>query len=222
MRGVALIAVLATLTITACGETDSGTNAAPEDGVPSGIYAVDPSHTYVTFSYLHQGLSYPLLRATSINGELDFDSDDISSSKVSISIAADSIRSNVENFDRELASRKFFNVEKYPNISFSTERYVPSGENEGILYGHVTIRDITRPLELAVTLNNALMHPIFNVPAIGFSASGSLTRSDFGLDRFVPVVSDTVVITIEIEFLRGSNDNSASAAQTARNAHAER
>ncbi len=222
MRGAGLIAVLATLTITACSKTDSGPGAAPDDGVPSGIYAVDPSHTYVTFSYLHQDLSYPLLRATSINGELEFDSDNISNSKVSISIAADSIRSNVGNFDKELASRKFFNVEEYPNISFSTDRYEASSENEGILYGHVTIRDTTQPLELAVTLNDAIMHPIFDVPAIGFSASGSLTRSEFGLDRFVPVVSDTVVITIEIEFLLGSNDNSASAAKSAQNAHAKR
>jgi len=225
MRRAALVAVLSALAmiaLTGCGQKDSGPAATPGDGVPSGIYAIDPSHTYVTFSYLHQGLSYPLLRATNIDGELDFDKDDISKSKVSISIAADSIRSNVENFDLELASRKFFNVEKYPQITFDTDRYEASSDNEGILHGHVTIRGISQPLELAVTLNNALMHPIFDVPAIGFSATGSLSRSDFELDRFVPVVSDMVIITIEIEFLLGSNDGSASAARIARTPYAER
>jgi hypothetical protein len=54
-------------------------------------------------------------------------------------------------------------------------------------------------------------HPMLNKPVIGFSASGSLKRSDFGLDRFVPMVADQVAISIEAEFLRGSNDASAAA-----------
>jgi hypothetical protein len=58
-------------------------------------------------------------------------------------------------------------------------------------------------------------HPMLNKPVIGFSASGSLKRSDFGLDRFVPMVADQVAISIEAEFLRGSNDASAAAAKLA-------
>jgi polyisoprenoid-binding protein YceI len=221
MRHILLAAGLMTLAVAGCSQSGTESANTTGEGVPSGVYSIDQSHTYVSFSYLHQGLSYPLLRATSINGEMEFDSDDISKSKVSIAIAADAIRSNVDNFDKELASRKFFNAGKYPYITFSTDRYVASSDTTGILYGYVTIRDVTEPLELAVTLNNALIHPILDVPVIGFSATGSLTRSDFGLDRFVPVVSDTVVFNIEVEFLLGSNDSSSSAAMIARQASAE-
>jgi polyisoprenoid-binding protein YceI len=200
------------------GETES-----LESGdVPSGIYAVDQSHTYITFSYLHQGLSYPLLRATSADGELDYDANNISNSKVNISVAADSIRTNVDFFDKELASRKFFNAEKFPHMNFTTDSYSATSESEGLLSGHITIRGITEPLELAVTLNNALVHPMLDIPVIGFSATGSLSRSDFGLDRFVPVVSDTVAFNIEIEFLHGSNEGSAAAVARTLNESVER
>jgi polyisoprenoid-binding protein YceI len=220
MKLTLITIALSALVLSGCGASDSGSTSG--DSVSSGTYAIDPSHTYVTFSYLHQGLSYPLLRATSIDGELDYDSNDMANSNVNISVATDSIRTNIDHFDKELASRKFFNAEKYPYITFATESYSAISDSEGILTGNVTIRDITRPLELAVTLNNALVHPMLNIPAIGFSATGSLSRSDFGLDRFVPVVSDTVVFNIETEFLYGSNDGSGAAAARARAVSAEK
>jgi len=214
-----IIIALAALALSGCGSSDSGSTSG--DSVPSGAYSIDPSHTYLTFSYLHQGLSYPLLRATNINGELDYDAANISNSVVSVSVATDSIRTNIDHFDKELASRKFFNAEKYPHITFTTDSYAAINDSEGVLSGRVTIRNITKPLELAVTLNAAMIHPMLDIPVIGFSASGSLSRSDFGLDRFVPVVSDTVVLNIETEFLLGSNDESSAAAMQARAASAE-
>ena len=220
MKLTLITIALSALVLSGCGASDSGSTSG--DSVSSGTYAIDPSHTYVTFSYLHQGLSYPLLRATSIDGELDYDSNDMANSIVNISVATDSIRTNIDHFDKELASRKFFNAEKYPYITFATESYSAISDSEGILTGNVIIRDITQPLELAVTLNNALVHPMLNIPAIGFSATGSLSRSDFGLDRFVPVVSDTVVFYIETEFLYGSNDGSSAAAARARAVSAEK
>jgi polyisoprenoid-binding protein YceI len=220
MKCPRITVALAALVLSGCGPDN--TDSTSGESVPSGTYSVDPSHTYVTFSYLHQGLSYPLLRATSINGELEYDGDDMANSSVNISVAADSIRTNIDHFDKELASRKFFNAEKYPHISYTTDSYSVISETEGLLNGHVTIRGITEPLQLAVTLNNALVHPMLDVPVIGFSATGSLARSDFGLDRFVPVISDSVVVDIEIEFLLGSNDGSAAAATRARDTSVER
>lgn len=220
MKRIFLTVALAMLVLSGCGPDNTASDSG--DSVPSGTYAVDPSHTYLTFSYLHQGLSYPLLRATNIDGELDYDSNDIANSRVNISIATDSIRTNIDHFDKELASRKFFNAEKYPYITYTTDSYSVISETEGLLNGHVSIRGITEPLELAVTLNNALIHPMLNIPVIGFSATGSLSRSDFGLDRFVPVISDSVVFNIEIEFLLGGNDGSSAAAARARVALAEK
>ena len=200
----------------ACGQGDQPQTSV--DGglpIPSGTYAVDKSHTYVIFSYLHQDLAYPLLRATDIDGELELDVGAMKNSAVSIAIAVDSIRTNLEYFDNELASRKFFHAEKYPHITFATYSYKPLSESLGELTGFVTIRDVTRPIVLSVTINGAMAHPTLNKPVIGFSATGSLSRSEFDLDRFLSDVSDHVDIRIEAEFLYGSNDDSAAAADLA-------
>jgi polyisoprenoid-binding protein YceI len=196
--------------LAACGQGEPVDNGGVL-GVPSGAYAVDKSHTYVTFSYFHQGLSYPLLRITGIDGELELDNSALENSTVSIAADVDSIRTNLDYFDKELASRKFFHADKYPHITLSTHSYTPLNESVGELIGFVTIRDITKPIVLSVVINGAMDHPMLNKPVIGFSASGSLNRSDFGLDRFVPMVGDQVAISIEAEFLRGSTDASAAA-----------
>jgi polyisoprenoid-binding protein YceI len=182
--------------LAACGQ--GGQSQAPVDGalpIPSGTYAVDKSHTYVVFSYLHQDLAYPLLRATDIDGELELDVGAMEKSTVRIAVAAESFRTNLEYFDEELASRKFFHAEKYPHITFATHSYNPLSDSLGELTGFVTIRDVTRSIVLSVTIN--------------------LSRSEFGLDRFVSNVGDHVDIRIEAEFLYGSNDNSAAAADLA-------
>jgi len=184
-------------------------------GIPSGTYAVDPSHATVTFSYLHQDLSYPMLRATGVDGELDLDVGAMENSRANIAIRADSIRTNTSYFDEELASPKFFNAGKYPHITFTTERYEPISDLVGKLHGSVTIRGITKPLTLDVTINGAREHPMNGKPVIGVSASGHLNRSDFDLDRFIPAVADRVDLSIEAEFQAGSSESSQAAAAMA-------
>ena len=215
----ALLPVIFALLLTACGQGEQPQGSVEGGlGIPSGTYAVDKSHSYVVFSYLHQDLSYPLLRVTDIDGELELDSQSMENSKVSIAIAVDSIRTNLDYFDDELASRKFFHAEKYSHITFSTHSYKPLNESLGDLTGFVTIRGVTKPIVLTVTINAAMDHPMLNVPVIGFSASGSLNRSDFDLDRFIPAISDQIDVRIEAEFLRGRSADSSAAVQRAADA----
>lgn len=205
--------------LTACGQTDDAVDqSAGGLGIPSGTYAVDKSHAHVGFSYLHQDLSYPLLRMTDVDGQLELDSTSMENSTANIAIAVDSIRTNLDYFDQELASRKFFHAGEYPYVTFATHSYKPLSDSLGELTGFVTIRDVTRPLVLSVTINGAMQHPALNKPVIGFSATGSIRRSDFDLDRFIPAIADQVDIRIEAEFLAGSNPGSAAAAQLAEEA----
>lgn len=210
-----LLAIL--VGIAACGDGNDAAPVAAENGfgIPSGTYAVDPTHAYLTFSYLHQGLSYPLIRATVLDGELELDAQAIENSSAHIAIAVDSIRTNTPYFDKELASPKFFNAAKFPHITFSSERYEAITDSNGRLHGIVTIRGISRPLALDVQINGAMENPITNKPVIGFSAKGELKRSDFELDRFIPAVADEVAIDIEIEFAEGRTESSAVAVEIA-------
>ena len=213
MKRLLLVSLL--VASTAIAQTDGRLD------VPSGVYAIDKGHTYVTFSYLHQGLSYPLLRATNVDGELTLNSADVGSSQVAIAIAADSIRSNIDYFDKELASPKFFNAGRFPHITYVAERMSMSADGNGVLEGVVTIRDISKPLQLNVTINDAMTNPISRKPVVGVSANGVLNRSDFELDRFIPAVSDEVSIRIEAEFALGGNEGSAEAVSVALEAAAD-
>lgn len=212
-----LIILAAALFVAACGQSSTPQSAETEDGlsIPSGVYAVDKTHTFVAFSYFHQGLSYPLIRAIGVDGELDLDAQNIENSTVSVAVDIESIRTNLDFFDRELASRKFFHADKYPYATLTTNRYISLDKSIGKLEGQLTIRDVTRPVELDVTLNGAMEHPMLEKPVVGFSATGSFLRSEFGLDRFVPAVGDEITIEVEAEFLLGSNEGSASAARIA-------
>lgn len=221
MKNIQLaILLVCVMLFAACGGGEPASEAPAAEGglgVPSGVYALDRTHAYVTFSYLHQDLSYPLIRATSVDGELELDATAIENSKVNIAIEADSIRTNTPYFDKELASPKFFNAGKYPHIAFATDRYEAVTGSAGELHGFVTIRGITKPLTLAVTINGAMENPITKKPVIGVTAHGSLLRSDFELDRFIPAVGDQVDVSIEAEFAAGRNEGSEAAATIARN-----
>ncbi len=212
-----LILVMFAFLFTACGSGDQPQGQVEGGlGIPSGIYAIDKSHTYIVFSYFHQNLSYPLLRMTDIDGELELDGGRMDNSRASIAIAVDSIRTNLDYFDNELASRKFFYADKYPHITFVTHSYKSLSDSLGELTGFVTIRNVIKPLVLTVTINGAMEHPTMNKPVIGFSATGTLNRSDFDLDRFIPAVADQVEIRVEAEFLHGSSGTSAAAAKLAK------
>lgn len=223
MKRNALQYLLILVLAAGCSGGDSAPDTVSVDGglgIPSGTYAIDPTHAYVTFSYLHQELSYPLLRATSVDGELALDVAAMENSRADIAIRADSIRTNTSYFDKELASPKFFNAGKYPYITFTSDGYEVISESTGKLYGQVTIRGISKPMVLDVRINDAMMHPMYEKPVIGVSATGYVNRSDFELDRFIPAVADRVDISIEAEFLEGSSETSSAAAALATEATA--
>jgi len=219
-----LCVLLAASIFAACGGGGTAESPAASGdglGVPAGTYAIDKSHTYLTFSYLHQGLSFPLLRIGGIDGELELDPAALEKTQVSIVADAASIKTNTAFFDKELTSPKFFNAAKFPHIAYVADSYEAINDSEGALSGQVTIRGITRPLILTVKINGAMVNPLTSKPVIGLSASGYVQRSDFGLDRFIPAVADRVDLRIEVEFEQGSNDESAPAALLARSITAD-
>ena len=200
---------------TATPPAATGSDTVSPANIPAGVYSVDRNHTYLTFSYLHLGYSYPLIRFTSIDGELDLDGNSMEESAVAISIDTNSLDTKLSRFNTELQSLQYFNAEDYPKITFTSHAYEPTGDTTGTLTGYLTIKGRTRPATLDVTINNAIQHPMLDVPVIGFSATGTLLRSDWGLSRNIPFVADEVNVRIEIEFLQGSSETSREAARIA-------
>ena len=173
-----------------------GFNAKPSSaadlGVPSGVYMNDPAHTYVAFSYTHMGFSHPILRFNAIAATLNFDAAHPDQSKLDVKIDAKSIDGGTSTFDEHLNSDRFFDTAKFPEITFKATSIKVTGD--------LTIKGVTKPVTLDVTLNKAGPNPMTKAPSMGFSATGMLKRSDWGLGAYVPNVSDEVKLMIESEF----------------------
>ena len=169
--------------------------------VPSGKYALDNSHGYITFTYNHLGFSNPRVGFNRFDTMLDLDADNPENSKVKVSIDATSIDSRVAEFNEHLNGADFFNTAEFPTITFESTKVKATGDGTFDVTGDLTILGKTKPVTLATTINKAGNHPLQNVPTVGVSASTRLMRSDWGLDAYVPAVSDEVELSIEVELL---------------------
>ena len=98
-----------------------------------------------------------------------------------------------------MASADWLDAAKFPNATFKSTRVQAAGTNQLTVEGDLTVKGVTKPVTLDVTLNGAGEHPMRKVPAIGFDATTTLKRSDFGLGAYAPAVSDEVKVHITTE-----------------------
>lgn len=173
--------------------------AADLSAVPSGTYQEDDQHAYAIFSYTHLGFSNPKVRFDDFDVTLQLDSEDPEASEIEVVIDVSSVDSGVEVFDGHLMGAEYFDLANHPTITFESTGVEKTGESTYDIAGELTIKGKTVPVTLAATINGAGEHPLKKVPAVGVSAAGKVVRSDWGLDAYVPAVSDEVTLTIEVE-----------------------
>jgi len=169
--------------------------------VPSGVYTLDSSHGYITFTYSHLGFSNPRIGFNNFDTKLKLDSDDPDNSTIEVTIDASSIDSRVAEFNKHLNSSDFFNTAEYPTITFESTKVEATGNSTFDVTGNLTILGTTKSVTLAATINKAANHPMLDVPTVGVSASTKIKRSEWGLGAYVPAVSDEVELSIEVELL---------------------
>ena len=174
---------------------------AAELPVPSGSYGLDKTHGYVTFSYTHLGFSNPQVGFNAFDVDLQLDSTNLANSSFSVVIDAASIDSRVAEFDRHLHGEDYFAVAAHPQITFVSSAIAITSANTADISGDLKIRGVSKPVTLKATLNKAGMHPLQRRPALGVSARATIKRSEWGLAKYVPMVSDEVDLEIEVELL---------------------
>lgn len=162
-------------------------------------YAMDPSHTDVVTTWSHLGFSNPMAHFGDIEGTIVYDAADVSNSSVTATIPLTGLNSHREKLDEHLHSADLFDIAQFPDITFQSTKVEAAGEEKLRVTGDLTVRGITRPVVLDVTLNGEGPHPMTKRPAIGFDATTSVLRSNFGLGYGVPSVSDKVDIRITTE-----------------------
>ena len=179
----------------------------PLKDMPAGDYTLDPSHASLTWRVSHLGLSTYTARFTKLDATLNFDPKDPAKSKVvakvnPLSVETDFPTPEKKDFDKELATGdQWFNANKFPDITFESGKIEKTGEKTGLIHGKLTFMGVTKPLTLAATFNGAyLKKPFVEIPALGFSATATIKRSDWGLATYVPYIGDEVQLLIETEF----------------------
>ncbi|WP_017913008.1 YceI family protein [Xanthomonas sp. SHU 166] len=177
--------------------------AAAAKGV-SGTYTLDPAHTDVLVQWSHFGFSNPSAHFGDVDGTLVYNAQDVSKSSVNVTLPLSGLNSFTDKFDEHLKSADFFDAAKFPTATFKSTKVTSAGGNKLTVAGDLTIKGTTKPVVLAVTLNGAGPHPMKKVPALGFDATTTVKRSDFGLGAYVPNVSDEVKIRITTEALQAA------------------
>ena len=162
-------------------------------------YQMDPTHTFVLLSRSNYGFSNPIIVAVIDRGTLVFDSDDPSKSSVRVTLPVARIDTFVAQLDKEFQSPMFFDIARFPSITFQSTRVQATRNDRYTITGNLTAHGVTRPVVLHARLNKAGKNPMTRRQAIGFDATATLKRSDFGLNFNVPNVSDEIAMKITIQ-----------------------
>lgn len=162
-------------------------------------YKIDPNHTNVIAQWSHFGFSNPIANFGKADGTIVYDAENVAASSVQVTLPLSGLNSFVKAFDEHLLSADFFDAEKFPAATFKSTRVEAAGEGKLKVTGDLTIKGITKPVVLDVTLNKAGEQPMAKRAAIGFDATATVKRSDFGVDKFTPAVSDEVSLRITTE-----------------------
>lgn len=170
-------------------------------------YQIDPTHSLVEFAIRHLVISTVKGRFNSFSGVVNFDPADPTTGSVRVDIDADSVDTRDEKRDEHLRSNDFFGAGDDPQITFTSTRIEPKRGDVYIIFGDLTMRGVTRQVELETTFNGAETSP-WGQRVVGFSATTEIDRKDYGvnwnaaLESGGVMVSDRVKITLEIEAIQ--------------------
>lgn len=185
MKKLAFAAALAAFATTAA--------AAPEK------YVLDSSHSQVVFSYNHLGFSTTYGMFSGFGGEIMFDQEDPANSSVNVSMPVMSLFTGWEGRFNHFMSEDFFGAAEGDMITFASTGIEVTGDNTAKITGDLTINGMTKSVVLDAKLNKTGDHPMAGKPWAGFDATTSILRSDYGLGKFAPNVSDELNVMISIE-----------------------
>ncbi len=168
--------------------------------MPEGIYNLDTSHAHTIFFINHMGFSNYAGGFNDISGQMIFHPKAIETSKLNVTIKVASVAVNSEKLVGHLQSLEFFDAAKYPDITFASKTLTALGTDHGTMTGDLTIHGVTKPVTLDVHFVGGGVMPMINAQTMGFTATGAIKRSDFGMTGFLPGLGDEVKLDISAEF----------------------
>lgn len=187
------------------------------EGAATGTYSLEKTHAFLTASLSHGGLSDYKLDFTDIDSTVVFDPSDLGAMSVAFTVNPASVathyagdymrghsKSGFKSWDEDLGfNTKYLNANAFPEVSFASTSIKRMGDYEADVMGELTFLGVTKPMTFDVTYNGVGNKPWYGErDLIGFNATGTFNRSDFGLSAMVPNIGDEVTISFTGEFLQ--------------------
>lgn len=176
--------------------------------VKSGDYALDPDHGKITFSVVHMGYSIYQGQFTGVHAKLHLDAAHPSASTLDATVPVAGIATGNPKLDEHLKTPDFFDLAKFPEVTFHATRIERTGPKTARITGELTLLGATHPVTLEAEFLQAGKNPFLGAYQVGFAAHGELKRSEWGMGKYTSVpnlpgfapVSDEVKLQFEGEF----------------------
>ena len=173
----------------------AGATAAPV------TYTIDPTHTDVLVSWDYLGFAKPSARLEA-SGTVVYDAASPGTSKVDVVLPLASFDGHVDRLNQRVQREDYFDSGRFPEARFTSRSVRVDGDRLRVA-GDLTLRGVTRPVELEAVVTRAANHPAKNTPALGVAASTRIRRSEFGLVQQLPNIGDELEIRIQLVALAG-------------------
>ncbi len=170
----------------------------------SNVWQLDPAHSSAQFAVRHMGISTVRGTFTKLSGTAHYDPAGAKSDSVEVTIEPASVDTRVEMRDNDLRSDHFFDVQKYPSMTFRSTKVEPAGADKLKVTGDLTIRGVTKPVSLEVDGPSKPVDDGHGHLHMGISASGTLNRTDFGMTGYQGVVGNEITLTIDAELVQAT------------------
>lgn len=167
-------------------------------------YEIDQKYTNIMWYASRMGFSRTIGKFDDFQGTINLNNCDVSKSSIYITIDTNSITSGVDELDRQLKSKTFFDVENYPEATFESTDIILIEKDTAEVKGNFTMLGNTHEITLEVRFNKRAMDPIINQMRTGYSIKTLVQRSKWGMDQLLAFVSDDINIAIEAEALKVS------------------
>jgi polyisoprenoid-binding protein YceI len=164
-------------------------------------WTIDPNHSAAQFSVRHMGISTVRGAFTKVSGTVSYDPADVSKTAIDVSIDANSVDTRVERRDNDLRSPNFFDVAKYPTLTFKSKHVEAAGTGKLKITGDLTIHGVTKEVVLDVDGPTAPVTDPKGNSHMGASASTKINRTDYGVNGASTVVGNDVPITLDVELV---------------------
>lgn len=161
-------------------------------------YTIDPNHTWPVFEVNHLGYTNQIGRFNKTSGSITLDMA-AKSGSVDLVIDTTSLDMGFPLWDEHVSADGFFNTAKFPTMTFKSNKLIFKGDKVIAAEGQFTLLGVTKPLTVAVNGFKCGDNPMNKKPMCGANISATIKRSDFGMTKYVPAISDEVLIHVPVE-----------------------